>query len=71
MDGNPDLETRVGEGLTGKCEAGRYGLPFIGDNSFLPDRIDQLDRVPVLNGTSGYAGTIRNSATDDSSHDLD
>lgn len=41
IDGGEDLEQRVREGLEGKHT--RYGLPFLGDNNFLPDRIDLLD----------------------------
>jgi len=46
IDGNPTLESDVCRGLNGELATGRYGLPFVGDNSFLPDRIDQLDTVP-------------------------
>lgn len=34
-----DLENRVRIGVKGKTESARYGLPFLGDNAFLPDRI--------------------------------
>ncbi len=37
-----DLESKIIRGLRGEGE-GRYGLPFLGDNNFLPDRIDVLD----------------------------
>jgi CRISPR-associated protein Cas5t len=40
--GNADLASAVLDGLKGRGPA-RYGLPFLGDNSFLPDRIDLLD----------------------------
>jgi len=46
MDGNPELEGRVRSGLMGASPAGRYGLPFLGDNSFLPDRIVPLEELP-------------------------
>jgi CRISPR-associated protein Cas5t len=46
VDGNADLEDRVRRGLAGELSAGRYGLPFLGDNSFLPDRIDPLASPP-------------------------
>lgn len=36
------LEGQVREGLVGRGPA-RYGLPFLGDNNFLPDRIDLVD----------------------------
>ncbi|HEX4788570.1 MAG TPA: type I-MYXAN CRISPR-associated protein Cas5/Cmx5/DevS [Actinospica sp.] len=35
-----DLEDRIVRGLRGELNAGRYGLPFVGDNSFLPDRLE-------------------------------
>lgn len=42
LDGNDDLEGEVRRGLAGELSDGRYGLPFLGDNSFLPDRIEIL-----------------------------
>ncbi|MBU4233858.1 MAG: CRISPR-associated protein Cas5 [Desulfobacterales bacterium] len=42
LNGNPDLETWVLEGLAGKRPR-TYGLPFLGDNNFL---IDRLEPVP-------------------------
>jgi len=36
-----ELENQVRKGLAGEHPA-RYGLPFVGDNNFLPDRIDLL-----------------------------
>lgn len=38
----PDLELleRVEQGLAGKLNDSRYGLPFVGENNFLFDRID-------------------------------
>jgi CRISPR-associated protein Cas5t len=47
IDGNPDLEALVRNGLDGQVAVSRYGLPFIGDNAFLPDRIVPLDQLPV------------------------
>jgi CRISPR-associated protein Cas5t len=47
IDGNPDLEARVRNGLDGQLSVSRYGLPFVGDNAFLPDRIAVLDQLPV------------------------
>ncbi len=47
LDGNPDLEDRVRRGLRGEFNAGRYGLPFLGDNAFLLDRLEQLPTVPA------------------------
>lgn len=41
----PTIEARVREGLAGEPPRSgrRYGLPFLGDNAFLPDRIEALD----------------------------
>ena len=46
MDGNPGLEKLVTQSLSGEIAVHRYGLPFIGDNSFLPNRVEPLERVP-------------------------
>lgn len=45
MNGNPDMEAWVGEGLKGKRPR-RYGLPFLGDNNFLIDRLEPVTPVP-------------------------
>ncbi len=37
LDENSELEQRVREGLTGKYNATRYGIPFLGDNNFMID----------------------------------
>src|SRR5262249_31309744 len=48
VDGNDELEERVRQGLRGELTSQRYGLPFLGDNSFLPDRIEPLEQpVPA------------------------
>jgi CRISPR-associated protein Cas5t len=46
MDGNPELEEAVRRGLSGHGDPNRYGLPFVGDNAFLPDRINVLPETP-------------------------
>lgn len=46
LNDNPDLEDRVRRGLRGDFNAGRYGLPFLGDNAFLLDRIEEKPPVP-------------------------
>lgn len=43
IDGNPELETSVIEGLAGK-RSRSYGLPFLGDNNFLIDRLEAVDQ---------------------------
>jgi CRISPR-associated protein Cas5t len=41
LDGNDELESQVAEGLTGKRPR-QYGLPFLGDNNFLIDRLEAV-----------------------------
>ena len=41
-----EFEQRVKAGLKGDTKR-RYGLPFLGDNNFLPDRIEVLEEVPL------------------------
>jgi len=43
MDGNQELERRVQEGLDGN-ETRSYGLLFLGDNNFLIDRFEHVER---------------------------
>lgn len=43
MRGDDDLALRVRQGLRGDGPATRYGIPFLGDNAFLPDRIVPVD----------------------------
>jgi CRISPR-associated protein Cas5t len=45
LNGNSDLEASVRSGLAGELSTRRYGLPFVGDNAFLPDRIELLDNL--------------------------
>ena len=42
VDGNPNLEARILEGLLGK-QPRTYGLPFLGDNNFLIDRLEPVE----------------------------
>ncbi len=46
IQADPQLLRRVEQGLRGELKGDRYGLPFAGDNNFLFDRIDILDRLP-------------------------
>lgn len=48
LDGNDELEDRIGQGLRGESNDARYGLPFLGDNQFLLDRLQIIepDRLP-------------------------
>ena len=43
LDGNDELESQVREGLTGERPRS-YGLPFLGDNSFLPDKLEAVNQ---------------------------
>jgi CRISPR-associated protein Cas5t len=40
------LFKQIDDGLVGRLTKPRYGLPFLGDNNYLIDRIDWLDRPP-------------------------
>lgn len=46
LDGSPGLEDRVRRGLRGELNTDRYGLPFLGDNAFLLDRLEELAAAP-------------------------
>lgn len=45
-DEGGELLARIAEGLAGRLDQPRYGLPFAGDNNLLIDRIDILDTPP-------------------------
>lgn len=40
------LLERIKKGLRGELEINRYGLPFLGDNNFLIDRLETLSEPP-------------------------
>jgi CRISPR-associated protein Cas5t len=66
LDGSPDLEDRVRRALAGESPSGRYGLPFLGDNAFLPDRIELLHTVPAVHWyerVTADSGQLRPRAT--------
>jgi CRISPR-associated protein Cas5t len=42
VDSNAALEERIRRGLAGELNSARYGLPFLGDNQLLPDRLEVL-----------------------------
>ena len=46
VEGDSEFEDRIGRGLRGELNEGRYGLPFVGDNQFLLDRLSILDQAP-------------------------
>jgi CRISPR-associated protein Cas5t len=43
MRGSDELADRIHRGLAGEFSADRYGVPFLGDNSFLIDRLELLE----------------------------
>jgi CRISPR-associated protein Cas5t len=43
----PEFESRIRSGLRGEFNEGRYGIPFLGENAFLLDRLDEICQ-PVL-----------------------
>lgn len=47
LKNNPEFEERVRHGLRGEFNHGRYGLPFLGDNNFLLDRIEIVESPPA------------------------
>lgn len=40
--GNDELADRVRRGLAGEFTSGRYGIPFLGDNAFVLDRLEAI-----------------------------
>ncbi len=42
IDGNPEVEDQVNRGLRGEIPRA-YGLPFLGDNNFLINRIEPVE----------------------------
>ena len=48
LDESLELEQRVREGLAGKYNASRYGVPFLGDNNFMIDVLrEETERRPA------------------------
>ena len=48
LDGHAELEQKVREGLVGRYNATRYGLPFLGDNNFMIDVLrEEVERRPA------------------------
>ncbi len=48
LEDNSDLMDRIRDGLMGKYNVGRYGIPFLGDNNFLIDILrEETDRQPA------------------------
>ena len=47
LDSDAELEDRVRRGLRGELNEGRYGVPFLGDNAFLIDRLREPPESPA------------------------
>lgn len=48
LDENPQLEQQVRDGLTGRYNSTRYGIPFLGDNNFMVDVLrEETERQPA------------------------
>jgi CRISPR-associated protein Cas5t len=43
LDGEDDFEDGLRRGLRGELNDGRYGLPYLGDNQFLLDRLQTIE----------------------------
>ncbi|MDB5392433.1 MAG: cas5 [Planctomycetaceae bacterium] len=43
LDGNDVFEDRILRGLNGEFNESRYGIPFLGDNQFLLDRLEIVE----------------------------
>jgi CRISPR-associated protein Cas5t len=62
-----EFEALIRRGLRGENNESRYGLPFLGDNNFTPDRLDEVEPRPARwfaltdagRGTPPLAGTSR------------
>jgi CRISPR-associated protein Cas5t len=65
IDAEADFEVSVRRGLGGGSGASRYGLPFLGDNNFTPDRLEPVEPIPVRWYTlaGGRAGRPRPGTT--------
>ena len=46
VEGDSEVTRRIRDGLVGRGDWPRYGLPFAGDNNLLFDRIDLLSSAP-------------------------
>lgn len=57
--GAPEIIGRVMDGLAGRLDAARYGLPFAGDNQFL---FSSIDVVPEATRARWYAPASGNDA---------
>jgi CRISPR-associated protein Cas5t len=61
--GDMDLEARVLSGLAAESSSSRYGLPFLGDNAFLPDRIEAVASPSLITWRDGGESPARISCS--------
>jgi len=67
VDATADLCERIQRGLRGDWNGSRYGLPFLGDNSFLLDQVEVSDKSPScfwyesIEGTKGKASRVNDT----------
>ncbi len=47
VDAEPELEEAIRQGIDGRKNEGRYGLPFLGDNNFTVDVLKIVDPCPA------------------------
>jgi CRISPR-associated protein Cas5t len=47
LDAHPEIEEAIRRGLSGQPNPDRYGLPFLGDNNFLPDCLEETGPRPT------------------------
>ena len=65
MEAQSGLEQAIRRGLSGKPNIDRYGLPFLGDNNFLLDVLEEAQpravvwacRVPIGSAHAGHDPT--------------
>lgn len=68
IDTDSEFCKRISDGLCGAFNDTRYGLPFLGDNSFLLDSADVLEWPPITNwyerieGAKGKQSRINEAA---------
>ncbi len=61
--GDDDVLARIPQGLAGKLDVQRYGLPFAGDNQFMFSRIEVVEGVPARWFVPVHAGEAPKEST--------
>jgi CRISPR-associated protein Cas5t len=66
IDGNMELERDIRSGIRGDLPSERYGIPYMGDNSFMIDRVEELETTPSAHWyerlSSDHIGNINRSS---------